>query len=82
MQKLKTQIIIGILLTVYFLINGFIPREKEIVVNYGAMEFHSWELYAKELQNEGYTHEASTKIAKVEFKLLPIDEDYLGLKED
>lgn len=64
------------------MLNGLIPRNSEITVKYGVKEFHSWELYAKELQNEGYTPEASTKIAKVEFKLLPIDEDYTALKED
>lgn len=82
MQKLKTQIAIGVLITAYFLFNGCIPRQNEIVVQYGVNEFHSWELYANELQNEGYTPEASAKIAKVEFKLLPIDEEYTGLIED
>jgi len=82
MQKLKTQIAIGIVITAYFLLNGFIPRNSEITVKYGVKEFHSWELYATELQNEGYTPEASRKIAKVDFGVLPIDEEYKGLIED
>lgn len=82
MKKLKTHYTIILVITAYFLLNGFIPREDKISVRYGSVEFYSWELYATELQSEGYTPEASTKIAKVEFKLLPVDEDYLGLKED
>jgi hypothetical protein len=82
MKKLKTHYAIILVITAYFLLNGFIPREEKIVVHYGTMQFYSWELYATELQSEGYTLEASTKIAMVEFKLLPVDEDYLGLKED
>ncbi len=82
MKKLKTHYAIILIITAYFLFNGCIPRKSEIVVQYGVNEFHSWELYAAELQSEGYSPEASTKIAKVEFKLLPIDEDYTALKED
>lgn len=82
MKKLKTHYAIILIITAYFLFNGCIPRKSEIVVQYGQNEFHSWELYATELQNEGYTPEASQKIAKVEFGVLPIDEDYTALKED
>jgi hypothetical protein len=32
--------------------------------------------------NEGYTEKAATKIAKVELRLLPVDEDYISLMED
>ena len=82
MKKLKTHYIIITIITAYFLFNGCIPRKNEIVVTYGQNEFHSWELYATDLQNEGYTKLASEKIAKVEFGVLPIDEDYTALKED
>jgi hypothetical protein len=82
MKKLKTHYAIILLITAYFLFNGCLPRKSEIVVHYGAMQFYSWELYATELQSEGYTLAASTKIAKVEFKLLPVDEDYTALIED
>ncbi len=82
MKKLKTHYAIIIVFAAYFLLNWFIPKEDKIVVHYGAMRFYSWELYATELRSEGYTLEASTKIAKVEFKLLPIDEDYTALIED
>jgi len=82
MQKIKTQITIGVLITAYFLFNGCINRTEEITVQYGQNEFHSWELYSNELQLEGYSKVSADKIAKVEFKLLPIDEDYTALKED
>lgn len=82
MKKLKTQIAIGILITAYFLFNGCIDRKKEIVVQYGVNEFHSWELYSNELQIEGYSRVSADKIAKVEFGVLPIDDDYKGLIED
>jgi len=82
MKKLKTHYAIIILITAYFLFNGCIPRKSEIVVQYGVNEFHSWELYANELESEGYSRVSADKIAKVEFKLLPIDEDYKGLIED
>jgi hypothetical protein len=82
MKKLKTHYAIIILITAYFLFNGCIPRQKEIVVQYGVNEFYSWELYAAELQSEGYTKLAANKIAMVEFGVLPIDEDYKGLIED
>jgi hypothetical protein len=82
MKKLKTHYAIILIITAYFLFNGCIPRQKEIVVQYGVNEFHSWELYANELQIEGYSRVSAEHIAKVEFKLLPIDEDYTALKED
>jgi hypothetical protein len=82
MKKLKTHYAILTIISAYFLFNGCIPRQNEITVIYGVNEFRSWELYAKELQNEGYTPEASAKIAKVEFGVLPIDEEYNALIED
>lgn len=82
MKKLKTHYAILIVISAYFLLNGLIPRKEEIIVQYGQNEFHSWELYAKELQSEGYTKKASELIAKVEFKLLPVNEEYKGLIED
>jgi len=72
MKKLKTHYAIILIITAYFLFNGCIPREQE----------KDWQTYAIELQSEGYTIEASEKIAKVEFGVLPIDEDYKGLIED
>lgn len=82
MKKLKTHYIILILIAAYFLFNGCIPRKSEIVVQYGQNEFNSWELYAAELQSEGYSKVSADHIAKVEFGVLPIDEDYTALKED
>ena len=82
MKKLKTQYIILTLITAYFLLNGLIPRKEEISVQYGQNTFHSWELYAKELHEEGYSKESAEHIAKVEFKLLPIDKEYNSLIED
>jgi len=72
MKKLKTHYAILLLITAYFLFNGCIHRIEE----------KDWQKYAIELQSEGYTIEASEKIAKVEFGVLPIDEDYTALKED
>lgn len=82
MRKLKTQYAILMLITAYFLFNGCIPRKSEIVVTYGVNEFHSWELYAAELKSEGYSKVSAEHIAKVEFGVLPIDEDYKELIED
>jgi hypothetical protein len=82
MKKLKTHYAIILIITAYFLFNGCIPRKSEIVVQYGQSEFYSWELYSNELQIEGYSRVSAEHIAKVEFKLLPIDEDYTALKED
>jgi len=82
MKKLKTHYAIILIITAYFLLNGCIPRTEEITVQYGQNEFHSWELYSNELQLEGYSKVSADKIAKVEFKILPIDEDYTALKED
>jgi hypothetical protein len=72
MKKLKTHYAIILFITAYFLFNGCINRTEE----------KDWQKYAIELQNEGYTVKASEHIAKVEFKLLPIDEEYIGLIED
>jgi hypothetical protein len=82
MKKLKTHYAILTIVTAYFLFNGCINRNEEITVQYGLNEFHSWELYSNELQIEGYSKVSADKIAKVEFKLLPIDEEYKGLIED
>jgi hypothetical protein len=82
MKKLKTHYAIILIITAYFLFNGCIPRQNEIVVQYGVNEFHSWELYSNELQIEGYSRVSADKIAKVEFGVLPIDEEYTGLIED
>jgi len=82
MKKLKTHYAILTIVTAYFLFNGCINRTEEITVQYGVNEFHSWELYSNELQLEGYSKVSADKIAKVEFKLLPIDEEYTELIED
>ena len=82
MKKLKTHYAILTLMTAYFLFNGLIPRREEITVQYGQNEFYSWELYAAELQSEGYTKKASELIAKVEFKILPVNQEYTALIED
>ena len=71
MKKLKTQYIILSIITAYFLLNGFIPRTNEVLTAKVAY-----------LMNEGYTEKAATKIAKVELRLLPVDEDYISLMED
>jgi hypothetical protein len=71
MKKLKTQYIILSLIAAYFLLNGFIPRPNEVLTAKVAY-----------LMNEGYTEKAATKIAKVELRLLPVDEDYISLMED
>lgn len=72
MKKLKTHNAILLLITAYFLFNGCITRSVET----------NWQSYAIELQSEGWSVEASEHIAKVEFKILPIDEEYNGYKED
>lgn len=82
MKKLYTHCAILIVITAYFIFNGFIPRKEEITVYYGCLTFTDCEIYSKFLQSEGYSKLASNKIAKVEFGLLPVDEDYTGLKED
>ena len=82
MKKLKTQYTIILIMAAYFLLNGFIPRQNKIVVQYGVFEFHSWQMYSNMLESEGYTKLAAHKIALVEFGVLPVDEDYTGLKED
>ena len=81
-MKLKTHYAISTIMTAYFLFNGLIPRREEITVQYGQNEFYSWELYAAELQNEGCSRVSAEHIAKVEFKLLPIDKEYNSLIED
>jgi len=71
MKKLRTHYIILILTASYFMFNGCLPRET-----------NNWQKYAIELQSEGWSVKASEHIAKVEFKILPIDEEYNGYKED
>lgn len=43
---------------------------------------NSWQVYANELHKEGWSKDAATHIAKVEYKLIPIDSVYIGYKED
>ena len=71
-MKQKPQIIFIIVLGIYFLFNGCLPRNEK----------KDWQLYAIELQNEGWSEKAAVKIAKVELGVLPIDEEYNGYKED
>lgn len=72
MKKLKTHYIIITLIASYFLFNGCIVRK----------EINDWQKYAIELQSEGWSVKASEHIAKVEFKIQPIDEEYTALIED
>lgn len=71
MKKLKTHYALLLIIGSYFMFNGCLPRET-----------NNWKKYAIELQNEGWSVKASEHIAKVEFKILPIDEEYNGYKED
>ena len=82
MKKLKTHYAIILLITAYFLFNGCLPRKSEIIVQYGQNEFRSWQLYAIDLQNEGYSIEASEKIAKTDYNIIPMDQEYNDLIED
>lgn len=90
MKKLRTQYIILAIISTYFLLNGCIPREVETnqtepisVVQYGFLKFNHWRAYADYLElEEGYSTEASEKIAKVQFDLIRADEDYKALMED
>jgi hypothetical protein len=71
MKKLNSQYIILIVVGVYFLLNGLIPRENEILaakVSY--------------LMNEGWQPKAAEHIAKVELKLIPEDAEYTAYMED
>jgi hypothetical protein len=71
MKTLKTQYIILIVLACYFLLNGLMPRENEILsakVSY--------------LMNEGWHPKAAEHIAKVELKLIPEDALYIAYMED
>jgi len=71
-MKKSTQITFIAILAAYFLLNGFIPRN----------EIKDWQLYAIELQNEGWSKKASNHIAKVEFKIIPQDSLYVAYLED
>lgn len=72
MQKQKTQIVFIVVVAVYFLFNGCLPRNEK----------KGWQLYAIELQNEGWSEKAAVKIAKVELGVFPVDEEYTAYKED
>ena len=69
-MKLKPQIVFIVVVAMYFLLNGFLPSEEK------------WEEDAKNLQEIGYSVEASSHIAKVENGIVPIDAEYVGLMED
>jgi len=70
MKKQKTQIIFLAIVAIYFIFNSCVPREEV------------WQKQAIEMQNEGYSIEASEHIAKVENGILPEDEYYNALIED
>lgn len=70
MKKQKHQIIFLLIVGIYFIFNSCIPREE------------IWQKQAIELQEIGYTLEASEHIAKVESGVLPVDEYYNALIED
>ena len=44
--------------------------------------FSDWKLYALDLEEQGYSREASEHISKVEFKMIPLDFEYVALMED
>lgn len=67
----KILIILLTLTTTYFFIGR--PVTKTHPLLNAKIEF---------LQNEGYSKEAATHIAQVEFKLIPEDEEYIALMED
>ena len=69
-MKLKPQIVFIVIVAMYFLINGFLPREEK------------WQVDSKNLQEIGYSVQASNHIAKVENGIVPIDAEYVGLMED
>jgi len=71
-MKKQPQIIFIIVLGIYFLFNGCLPRTEK----------KDWQLYAIELQGEGWSKEASEHIAKVEFKIIPEDSLYIAYMED
>jgi len=71
-MKKQPQILFIAIIAAYFLLNGFIPRNEK----------KDWQLYAIELQGEGWTKTASEHIAKVEFKIIPEDSLYLAYMED
>jgi len=71
-MKAKTQILFIAIVGAYFLLNGFIPRKH----------FNPWQIYAIELQEQGWSKKASEHIAKVEFKIIPEDSIYIGYMED
>lgn len=72
MKKQKPQIVFIIVLAAYFLLNGFISRNEKI----------NWQIYANELQAEGWSKKAADHIAKVEFNIIPEDSLYLAYMED
>lgn len=82
MNKLKTHYFLLSIIAAYFLFNGCIDRTEETTVQYGETTFYSYEAYAADLESEGYSEAAAAHIAKVEFKILPIDQEYTALIED
>lgn len=71
-MKAKLQILFIAIVGAYFLLNGFIPRKQ----------INTWQIYAIELQEQGWSKEASEHIAKVEFNIIPQDSLYIGYMED
>jgi len=71
-MKAKPQILFIAIIGAYFLLKGFIPRKQ----------INTWQIYAIELQNEGWSKKASEHIAKTEFKIIPKDSIYIGYMED
>jgi len=82
MKKLKTHYLILIVCASYFLLNGCIPRNEEIIPPKASNTHEFWQLYAIDLQSEGYTKEASEKIAKTDYNIIPMDAEYEGLIND
>lgn len=82
MKKLKTHYLILIVCSAYFLLNGCIPRTEEIIPPKVSNNYEFWQLYAIDLQSEGYSIEASEKIAKTDYNIIPMDQEYNDLIED
>lgn len=72
MKKQKPQIVFIIVLALYFLLNGFIPRKEN----------NALQSYSNELQAEGWSKKVAEHIAKVELKIIPIDTLYVSYMED
>lgn len=74
MKKQSTQIKFLMIVAAYFLLNGCIPREVQTR--------EQWQVYAQELERDGYSIKAAQHIAKVEFNIIPADDFYTALIED